>query len=133
MNSTEPAPSQWAIRFLRAICPDHLFEEIEGDLIQKFHKDLKAMGPVRARRRSLMNSILFFRPGILLRNKSQLKVGDTHSMRGAALRLNFKTANDIGGWMVFCIALIVFFLTAEKTASYWDCSEFIATSYKLQV
>ncbi len=31
------------------------------------------------------------------------------------------------------IALVVYSLTVEPTASYWDCGEFIATSYKLEV
>ncbi len=31
------------------------------------------------------------------------------------------------------IATIVFWLTVEPTASYWDCGEFIAVSYKLEV
>lgn len=28
------------LRFLRWFCPEYLFEEIEGDLIQKFEKDV---------------------------------------------------------------------------------------------
>lgn len=39
----------------------------------------------------------------------------------------------IGGWSVFFISLIVYTLTLEETASLWDCSEFIACIYKLQV
>ncbi len=30
--------------FLQWICPDHLYEEIEGDLIQKFNRDVKSFG-----------------------------------------------------------------------------------------
>ena len=35
-------PSPWTFRFLRWFCPAQLFEEIEGDLIQKFERDLKS-------------------------------------------------------------------------------------------
>ena len=38
-----------------------------------------------------------------------------------------------GGWIVFVIASLTYLLTMEPTASLWDCSEFIATSYKLEV
>lgn len=47
--------------------------------------------------------------------------------------LNFKKWNTILGWVVFLIALITFSLTVEPTASYWDCTEYIATSAKLQI
>ena len=36
---------------LQRFCPDHLYEEIEGDLIQKFEKDVKSFGQRKARRR----------------------------------------------------------------------------------
>ncbi len=56
-------------RFLRWFCPAHLYEEIEGDLIQKFEKDVKRLGKRKAKRRLLWSVIRFFRPGIILRNK----------------------------------------------------------------
>jgi len=46
---------------------------------------------------------------------------------------NFKKLNNLVGWIVFAIATSVFFLTLEPTASWWDCGEYIATAYKLQV
>lgn len=46
---------------------------------------------------------------------------------------NYTKLNKLLGWLVFLIATIVYFLTLEPTASWWDCGEYIATAYKLQV
>ena len=62
-------PPQWPLKFLRTICPTHLAEEIEGDLLQKFEKDKINLGLAKARRRFAFNTCKFFRPGIILRNK----------------------------------------------------------------
>jgi len=37
------------------------------------------------------------------------------------------------GWGVFVFSFIVYLLTLEPTVSFWDCGEFIASSYKLQI
>ncbi len=41
--------------------------------------------------------------------------------------------NNIIGWGVFLIAAFVYLSTIEPTTSFWDCGEFIATSFKLEV
>lgn len=46
---------------------------------------------------------------------------------------NFKKNNLIAGWVAFAIAAITYILTIEPTTSLWDCAEFIATSYKLEI
>lgn len=45
----------------------------------------------------------------------------------------FKKFDRITGWIVFAIAAVVYLLTIEPSTSFWDCAEFIATSYKLEV
>ena len=45
----------------------------------------------------------------------------------------YKLINNIGGLLVFAIALITYWLTLEPTASYWDCGEFIIQADKLEV
>ncbi|MEO7988425.1 MAG: ABC transporter permease [Chryseolinea sp.] len=57
----------WIFKFLRWFCPDYLYEEIEGDLIQKFNRDARTVGEKRAKRRLVWNVIRFSRPGIILR------------------------------------------------------------------
>ena len=36
-------------------------------------------------------------------------------------------------WLSFAIAAVVYSLTVEPTASLWDCPEFIACGYKLEI
>jgi len=45
----------------------------------------------------------------------------------------YNKLNNISGWIIFIIATVVYALTVEPTASFWDCGEFIAVSYKLEV
>ena len=45
----------------------------------------------------------------------------------------FRLVDNILGWVAFAIAAIVYCSTIEPTASFWDCPEFIATGYKLEV
>ncbi len=45
----------------------------------------------------------------------------------------FRRANILTGWIVFLASAIVYILTKEPTASFWDCGEFIAAAYKLEV
>ena len=47
--------------------------------------------------------------------------------------MNFRVWNLRLGWFAFAVSLVTYLLTVEPTASYWDCSEYIATAAKLQV
>jgi putative ABC transport system permease protein len=84
------AKSCWHIRCLRLFCPPHLLEEIEGDLLQKFERDLNPPDRLRrsdgywqrrANRRLLWNVIRFFRLGIVLRNKFSNQKNQFHMLK----------------------------------------------------
>ena len=48
-------------------------------------------------------------------------------------RIDFKKYNRILGISTGILSFVVFALTVEPTASYWDCAEYISTSAKLQI
>ncbi|MBN1301490.1 MAG: DUF2723 domain-containing protein [Melioribacteraceae bacterium] len=47
--------------------------------------------------------------------------------------MNQKTLYRVIGFFVFLISGVVYFLTVQPSVSFWDCGEFIASSFLLQV
>ncbi|MDR1544741.1 MAG: DUF2723 domain-containing protein [Prevotellaceae bacterium] len=45
----------------------------------------------------------------------------------------FRLFETITGWAVFAVAAVVYLMTIEPSASFWDCGEFIASADKLEV
>ncbi|GIL22972.1 MAG: ABC transporter permease [Bacteroidota bacterium] len=62
-------PPTWVLQLLKKVCPPHLYESIEGDLLEQFEFDLAGVGETKARRRFTWNTLRFLRLGILLRNR----------------------------------------------------------------
>jgi hypothetical protein len=47
--------------------------------------------------------------------------------------MNYRKVNNLVGWVTGAIAFIVYLMTMEPTASFWDCGEFLSCAYKLEV
>ncbi|WP_443944671.1 DUF2723 domain-containing protein [Pedobacter sp. AW1-32] len=47
--------------------------------------------------------------------------------------MNYSKVNNIVGWICFFIATLTYVLTLEPSASFWDCGEFIASAFRMQV
>ncbi len=77
---------KWAERFLRTICPDHVVDQIIGDLVEIYQHDIKHHGTQKARWRLIIAVLRFFRPGILVRNRLSISPN-----QGAMVHHYFKT------------------------------------------
>lgn len=64
---------------------------------------------------------------------AELRNLTNHTIQTVMLSKRYQFINNIGGWFVFAIALVTYWLTLEPTASYWDCGEFIIQADKLEV
>ncbi len=47
--------------------------------------------------------------------------------------MSYRNINNILGWATGIFAFIIYLLTMEPTVSFWDCGEFIACAYKVEV
>src|SRR5690606_23734566 len=47
--------------------------------------------------------------------------------------MNYKKINDLLGWICAIVATVIYIMTVERTVSWWDCGEFIASAYKMQI
>jgi putative ABC transport system permease protein len=106
--------SRW-LKLLAFLCPDHLYEEIEGDLIQKFRRDVILYPARKAKRRFVWNVLRFLRPGIFIRKtfsfglnegfmiKSYLRI----MLRNALKRKLYAAINILGLSTGIAFALLI--------------------------
>ncbi|WP_041615926.1 ABC transporter permease [Spirosoma linguale] len=65
MNASQPP--RWADRLLEWFCAPHLVEEVQGDLYERYGRDVQRLGLIKANRRYWGNVLRFIRPFALKR------------------------------------------------------------------
>lgn len=116
------------LKFLRFICPAHLVEEIEGDIIQKYERDILQFGTGKAKMRMWWNAIRFCRPGIILRRPltaspfQPMMIGNYLIVASRNMKRHFLyTVINILGLTIglsVCIAIALFVLDESKFDSF---------------
>ncbi|MBL0744221.1 ABC transporter permease [Chryseolinea lacunae] len=123
-NMPNSAPPRLVLRFLQFVCPPQLLEEIEGDLVQRFAKDVTLLGARRARLRFAWNVIRYVRPSILFRRhastvrRRNLMLANTIKLTGRQWIRNktFSTVNVLGLTLGLAVCLLVAqFVLFEKS------------------
>lgn len=56
-----------------------------------------------------------------------------HSGLLSRIKSRLRNPHILTGWSLFLLTLILYIRTLEPTASLWDCGEYIACAYKLQI
>lgn len=107
--------------FLRWFCPAHLLEEIEGDLFQRYERDAARFGGPGARRRFLWNTIRFFRPGIILRNKLSMQFKNV--MMRNYLKVAVRNTVRSKGFSVINVAGLAMGITCTVLIMLWVKNE----------
>ena len=125
MKEKNPLPPAWVFRFMRWFCPPHLLEEIEGDLLERYHHHIKTKGPRKAKWILAWSAIRFLRPGILLRNKFTFNITSLYMLSNylkISARVMFRnkafSALNISGLVLGMTGSMLLFLWILHESSY---------------
>ena len=64
-ETKQNCPPKWPLRFFRWFCRPEIAEDIEGDLLERFHRQSHNTGLPNAKRKFAVQVLLLFRPGII--------------------------------------------------------------------
>jgi putative ABC transport system permease protein len=123
----EKNPPKWATTLLHRICPDHLLEEVEGDLLEEYNYQLRKYGKQHADRDYAISVIGFLSP-FRRRKKSEHHQPSLFStimwknyfvtaMRNIARNRTYSIINLVGLTFGLVSSMLIFqFVIYEKSA-----------------
>jgi len=125
MDQKIPQPPKWAIRFLMWYCRPELLEDLQGDLNEYFHRNLREKGVSAARRTFIIDVMKFFRPYVIrkpsfsnpLNGKVTMKKQVLFSLRRLS-RHKLTTGINILGLTLGILSCLVIYLYVSFEFSY---------------
>ncbi|MEM6380952.1 MAG: permease prefix domain 2-containing transporter [Bacteroidota bacterium] len=124
MKQEKPQPARLAMACFRWFCRPAFREEIEGDLLERFHDHVERYGQVKANRRFVLDVILLFRPA-LVGNIYQLTNTDTMVITKQNQRL---FGIVITATVLLFIPLVAMLFTEEVN---WNIADFLVAGILL--
>jgi putative ABC transport system permease protein len=125
MNEKVPQPPKWAVRFLAWYCRPELLEDLQGDLNEYFHRNLRERGTSAARLIYIIDVIKFMRSYIIrkpsLRHPLNGKVTMKKQLLFALRRLSrhkLTTGINILGLTLGVLSCMVIYLYVSFECSY---------------
>lgn len=120
-------PPRFAPRMLQMFCPTHLFNELDGDLLEEYHFQLKHYGHMKASRDYVLNVFSFIHPFAGKRKRTQfsrtLITGSmwknylTTAVRNFSRNMTYSVLNLAGLTLgLVCSMLIFQFVIFEHSA-----------------
>ncbi|MEJ7646790.1 MAG: ABC transporter permease [Chryseolinea sp.] len=97
----------WSERLLRAICPDELYEQIEGDLIEIYNYEVKTIGKRKAKVRFILACFRFLRPGIVLRNNFSVRPNQFSMIQHFFKMFWRASLKNVGYFLINILGLVI--------------------------
>ncbi|MDO1445288.1 ABC transporter permease [Rhodocytophaga aerolata] len=125
MTNQRPAPPpKWLDQLVEWLCADHLYEEVQGDLHERYYIRVQQLGGQKARSLYYKEVLAYLRPSIIKRNSidnspsflqpDMLKHLFTIAYRNLLKRKSYAAINIIGLAVgITCCLLIAFYVQHE--------------------
>ena len=120
----DPKPPRWLDRLMAYCCPEHLREEVMGDLHERFYYMVENNGPKRANRRYFLEILIYLKATAFRRQGSKYSTPNFITMlkhyfitafRNTIRNKAFSTINILGlAFGMTCFLLISLWVTDEK-------------------
>ena len=116
-----PNPPKFLTKILRSLCREPFYEELQGDLEERFYRDCKYNGPSKARRKYNLEIIKLLRPSVIKSPQNPLPMNQlgifknyfTVSLRNLKRQKLFSTINIIGLAISMAVGLITISFITE--------------------